>query len=278
MAFYGAVRFCLKFARGGVENKVSAYLRVKDEIQTIEASLNSIDGVFDKIVIIHSNEKDDGSVAFMNAWCEKRDYCEIHEYPHKVVPSHQYKGSVPHENTLAAYNNFGLQFFEPEEWVVKIDADQVYLREPLKEIVSFLKQKENDNKQFGLIGYNTFSWNNHLVKWRAVMINARGGDSYVVQRKNINKFISLGQYEGVQFQGIIEKRVLNKPVWFHFMKSIKSGGVIRDKDKVLENEVAFLTKEEADLFSTHIRPLLKNSPYYNLKLHPDIPVDQASQQ
>ena len=251
---------------GGVEFKVSAYLRVKDEIKTIEATLNSIDGVFDKVVIIHSNEKDDGSIAFMNAWCEKRDDCEIHEYPHPVIPSHQYKGKVPFENQLASYNNFGLQFFEPEEWVVKIDADQVYLREPLKKFISLLKQKENDNKQFGLVGYNTFSWNNHLVKWRAVPINGCLGDSYAVQRKNIDQFVSLGQFEDAQFQGITETRVWDEPVWFHFMKSIKSGGIVRDKDKISENEVSFLTKEEADLFNTHIRPLLKNSPYYHLKL------------
>ncbi len=255
----------------GAEHKVSAFLRVKDEIKTIEATLNSIDGVFDKIVIIHSNEKDDGSVALMNAWCGKREYCEIHEYPHPVVPSHQYKGKVPFENQLASYNNFGLSFFEPEEWVVKIDADQVYLTDRLKEFVSFLKQNENNNKKFGLIGYNTFSFNGQFVKYRRVPINAVGGDSYVVQRKNINKFVSLGQFEDTQFQGITEKRVWDKPVWFHFMKSIKSGGIVRDKDKISENEVSFLTKEEADLFNTHIRPLLQNSPYYNLKLHPDIP-------
>ncbi|MBQ3034818.1 MAG: hypothetical protein IJD25_02065, partial [Alphaproteobacteria bacterium] len=100
--------------------KVAAFLRVKDEIKTIEPCLNSIDGVFDKVVIIHSNEKDDGSIAFMNEWCSKRKECEIHEYPHAVVPSHdkRYKSKVPFENTLVAYNNFGLSFFEPEEWVV----------------------------------------------------------------------------------------------------------------------------------------------------------------
>lgn len=95
----------------------------------------------------------------MNAWCGKREYCEIHEYPHPVIPSHQYKGKVPFENQLASYNNFGLQFFEPEEWVVKIDADQVYLTDRLKEFVEMIKKEENDNKHFSLKRYNTFSHN-----------------------------------------------------------------------------------------------------------------------
>ena len=67
---------------------VSAYLRVKIEIKTIEACLNSIDGIFDKIVIIHSNEPDDGSIELMNRWCAARNYCEIHEYPYRGIPSH----------------------------------------------------------------------------------------------------------------------------------------------------------------------------------------------
>ena len=45
--------------------KIAAYIRVKNEIKTIIPCLDSIDGLFDKIVIIHSNEPDDGSVAAM---------------------------------------------------------------------------------------------------------------------------------------------------------------------------------------------------------------------
>lgn len=45
--------------------KFAAFVRVKDEINTVIPCLNSIDGLFDKIVIIHSNEPDDGSVKAM---------------------------------------------------------------------------------------------------------------------------------------------------------------------------------------------------------------------
>ncbi len=59
----------------------------------------------------------------------KRKKCEIYEYPYAVVPPHHHQShhEVKTENTLAAYYNFGLTFFESEEWVVKIDADQIYI-------------------------------------------------------------------------------------------------------------------------------------------------------
>ena len=253
---------------GGVEFSATAFIRVKDEIKTIEACLNSIDGVFDRIVIIHSNEKDDGSISFMNEWCQKRSSCEIHEYPHAVIPSHdkRYNKAVPYENTLAAYNEFGLQFFYPNEWVVKIDADQVYLTERLKEFVRMIKLPENDNKHFALIGYNTFPYMDLLVKYKPNPINGRGGDSYAIQRKNFLKFKQNGYYEYITLNNILsEKNIWHKPVWFHFMKTLKSKGSIRNNSEAKINEIAFLSESEKDLFNTYIRPLLKNSPYYHLK-------------
>ena len=253
---------------GGVEFPVVAYLRVKDEIKTIEACLNSIDGVFDRIVIIHSNEKDDGSVAFMTKWCHARPYCEIHEYPYEVIPSHDIRNSQApkFENTLAAYNNFGLSFFEPEEWVVKIDADQVYFKERLQEAVNFVKKNGVETTRYSLKGYNTFAWNNHLVKFKAGPINGIYGDSYFIKKKYINYFQHSKNFEFLKTVGIQSMHIFEKPVWFHFMKSLKSNGSIRENDTVHENEVLFLTEAEKELFEKEIRPLLKNSPYYDLKL------------
>ena len=265
LVFTGFSSFYVRELKKG---DVVAYLRVKNEIKTIEACLNSIDGVFDRIVIIHSNEKDDGSVALMNKWCEKRAYCEIHEYPYEVIPSHDVRNrqNPKYENTLAAYNNFGLTFFEDNDWVVKIDADQVYLTERLKEFVSMLKSERHENKRFELKGYNTFSWNGYFVKYKAVPINGVSGDSYVVRKKNFDKFVQVGNYEDVRFKNVISKTVWYKPVWFHFMQSLKSGGKIYNKDNVTVDKVQFLSEEEKDIFNTRVRLLLKNSPYYGLKL------------
>lgn len=245
------------------EERICAFLRVKNEINTIEACLTSIDGVFDKIVIIHSNEPDDGTVSFMNNWCAQRTYCEIHEYPYHVVPSHneQYTTkSVKPENTLAAYYNFGLQFFEPEDWVVKIDADQVYLTERLKKFIQPFKTGIADKtKTYGLTGFNSFIKNHELVLFKH-HING-GRDSFFVKRKYIKPFIQTQHYEVSNISAPFA--TISDPVWFHFMKSLKSGGKVRSNDQASSDEIRYLSQEQKMLFETHIRPLLKNSPYYH---------------
>ena len=256
---------------------VSAFVRVKNEIKTIEACLNSIDRVFDKIVIIHSNEPDDGSVEFMNKWCKKRKYCEIHEYPYKVIPPHakEYaEGNFKKENTLAAYYNFGLQFFEPEEWVVKIDADQVYLKKELKKFLTpFKKGKMDDNYYYGTIVFNTFVKNNQLVlfknpRYRDEAING-GKDSFIIKRKNLHDGFIQGKYTE-QCNIDIPYYTGSMPVWFHFMKSLKSNGIVIKNEDCPNDKIQYLTKEQKEIFNNEIRPLLKNSVYYNV----EIPVEE----
>ncbi len=265
--FFGATN-----VQANNQGKISAFLRIKDEIKTIEACLNSIDGVFDRIVIIHSNEKDDGSVALMNEWCSKRKECEIHEYPFAVVPSHDKRYTqkkVSYENTLAAYNNFGLNFFEPEEWVVKIDADQVYLKNRLKEYVDFVRANGEDNVKYFFIGYNTFAWNNYFVKFKSVPINGKFGDSYFIKRKNIDLFKQDNVFEAIILKNVVKEQEFNQPVWFHFMKTLKTSGNIQENDTISKEKILFLSEEEKRLFQENILPYLKNSPYRDLKLEHD---------
>ena len=251
--------------------KVSAFLRVKDEIKTIEACLNSIDGVFDKIVIIHSNEKDDGSVAFMNEWCKYRPTCEIHEYPYRVIPAHQpeYKTKYDYNNSLAAYYNFGLKFFEPEEWVVKIDADQVYIKDRLKDVISFIRDEADLDGFYGIKGYNTFAWKGYLVKYHHLPINGYQGDSFIVKRKYIKKFKQTEYYELLKLTHPKRINVFDTPVWFHFFKNLKRGETVKNNDSASNQDVLFLLEEERRLFNENILPYLENSPYRGLKLKND---------
>lgn len=265
--FLGVI-LCSMTALASEKEHVCAFLRVKNEIKTIEACLNSIDGIFDKIVIIHSNEADDGSINFMNGWCEKRSYCEIHEYPYRVIPSHseEYKtGLFDDKNSLASYYNWGLQFFGSEEWVVKIDADQVYLKEKLEKFVQpFREGKVDDTKRYALCGYNSFVRNEEFVLFRAVPINGIGGDSFFVKKKYIKPFIQNKYYENNNISEPVFK--MSEPVWFHFMKSLKSYGNIKSNEQANINEIQYLSSEQKELFEKNIRPLLKNSPYYFVKV------------
>lgn len=249
--------------------QTAAFLRVKDEIKTIEACLNSIDGVFDRIVIIHSNEPDDGSVKVMKKWCSKRKNCEIHEYPHAVIPSHDKRYATNQfqiENSLAAYYNFGLSFFKPHEWVVKIDGDQIYLTQTLKNTLAFIEKNHQvfEKTSFGIKGYNTYPYRGKIVKHR---IERNGGkDSFIIRRDKIKEFAQNSFYEILQVQDIQDYHVFDEPHWFHFLKVLKQNGQIRNIGEAKENERLQLNKTEQDLFDQEIRPLLKKSksPYVDL--------------
>ena len=262
---------CIASLAQGAE-KVSAYLRVKDEIKTIEACLNSIDGVFDRIVIIHSNEKDDGSVAFMQKWCAQRSECEIHEYPFAVIPSHdrQYvRKQVSYENTLAAYNNFGLRLFEPEEWVVKIDADQVYIKKNLINFVQKVRQSVNDNEIYLMEGYNSLPWHGKLVLLKEYPIIGIYRDHFAIKRKNLDDFKQCKFWECYVLKNRLSRIYVPATdiLWFHFKKEVKKGILKIPNDNLKEDDVLFFNEAEERLFNNEIRPLLKNSPYYHLKFN-----------
>lgn len=252
------------------QDQFVAYVRVKNEIKTIEACLNSIDGAFDRIVIIHSNEPDDGSVDFMNKWCTKKRACEIHEYPHAVIPNNdiRLKGNPKYENTLAAYYEFGLQFFKPEDWLVKIDADQVYIKEELKHTFNLIKRKtkRRDNYLFGILGYNTMPRKGVLMKYKSLPKNGLGFDQYIVKKKYIQGFTQEPYWEKIKID-TLTYHLFKNPHWFHFSKAFKKGYQSTPSDIFPLNKLQPLSKSEKNLYQQKILPVLiqSKSPYADLK-------------
>lgn len=253
--------------------KFSAFLRVKNEINTIEACLNSIETVFDRIVIIHSNEKDDGTNALMAKWCAKRVHCEIHEYPYEVIPQHdpRLKGRVDPKNTLAAYYNFGLGFFHPEEWIVKIDADQIYMTEKLKQALGKIKSKikENDRYHFFLTGWDTFVKKDELVLNKERPLKGIDKDQFIVKQKYLY-FFKQGEFWE---KGVFEKLkhvVFFEPVFFHFAdkKYMENDYKYIRTDDLSPSFIKPLNKRQIKEYNKYILPLLikTNSPFKNLKL------------
>lgn len=254
---------------GNPPTRISAFVRVKDEIKTVIPMLNSIDGIFDRIIIIHSNEPDDGSVKAMQEWCGKRPYCLIYEYPHAVIPSHDNRlKKVPFENTLAAYYQFGLDKFMPEEYVCKIDGDQIYMTERLKEIINQIRTQDKriNVTAYGMKGYNTYVHKGKLVKFKPAPLNG-GKDGYIIKRKYFNDFKQGKYYEIPRYNVDLTYYIFNPPVWFHFMKSLKNMGKTRSLEDAKPDEIDPLTDEEKGLFEKYIRPRLEQgSPYKNLQL------------
>ncbi len=244
--------------------KIAAYIRVKNEVNTIEATLKSIDGLFDKIVIIYVDELDDGTIAIMKDWCGKHSECEMHAYPHTVVPGRNpryYQNQVPFENSLAAYYMFGLQFFEPKDWVVRIDGDQIYIREQLAKTLNFIRHEANPKAHYGMTGYNTYVHDNKLVKYGLRPING-GSDSFIIQRRFIESFIQTPRFEVMRTTKNLPMIDLDGLHWFHYMKHLKSDDTVRPLTQARPDEVAPLTPVERALYEKAIVPLIpETSPY-----------------
>lgn len=255
--------------------KVSAFIRVKNEMPTLEACLKSIDGLFDRIVLVHSNEPDDGSIAFMNKWCAERPYCDIYEYPHKVYPSMTkiYENGIKPENTMAAYANFGLSKFDEDEWIVNIDADQVYMRERLRNLIQKIKSEypKNAKNMYCMKGYNTFSWNNILVKVRPQPIMGTYCDHYAIKKNMLAPYKPFGSQFLIRGEKGFKYAPQPEMYWFHFKKVLKAPKATFDKDSVSESAISYLKDNEASEYIQYIADYFPpDHPYslYNMSLYP----------
>lgn len=121
-----------------------AFIRVKNEIRTIEASLNSILPVIKKGVIGY-NDCTDGSEEFILEFCKRNKGFIACKYPYEVYPpSHEaYKKEGEEERKLAAYYNWVLSKIPKNEWIIKIDCDHIYDTKKLKKVLS-IPQSSND--------------------------------------------------------------------------------------------------------------------------------------
>ncbi len=253
--------------------KVSAFLRVKNEIKTLSACLKSIDGVFDRVVILFYPEKDDGSIAHLTEWCRARKECVLAPYPHEVYPSHDARYQDPavrkSVHSLAAYYNHGLALFEPDEWVVKIDADQVYLTNSLKRLVAFLKMEKDPWIAYGIKGYNTFSRKGVFVSFKPGPING-GTDSFIIRRRHLKGFLQGPFFEKKQVAPNVHTTVLEGFYWFHFLKRLAAFGTVRSTDETTPDEILPLSEEQKKIFEKEIRPLFrKDEIYFHLKTSPE---------
>lgn len=146
--------------------------------------------------------------------------------------------------------------------MVKIDADQLYLTDKLKEMVSFVQSNKDENVFYGIRGFNTFVVDNRVVKFALGSING-GADSFIIKRKNVIGFNQKIYHEITGFKNGLRYQPIEGLFWFHFMKSLKAGGNIRQPEEARADERQSLTLEEKGLFDRHVRPLLRqtSSPY-----------------
>lgn len=125
-----------------LESGITAYIRLKDEAQTLEASLNSIKGLFDYYVIL-IQPSNDNTVEIIRELMKDSKVTIVH-YPYESWPngpgySEQDEGSV-YSRTF--FYNFGVQFI-PTEHAFKWDGDMI-ASPNLENYISRWRNKKKD--------------------------------------------------------------------------------------------------------------------------------------
>ncbi|MFZ7157084.1 hypothetical protein ACLS0M_10290 [Avibacterium avium] len=125
--------------------KPYAFIRVHNEIKTIDGCLHSIlDCVKGGVIGYHSCT--DGTKEYILDFCKKYPQFSAIEYPFNVIPADdiRYKNDELDEKIcLDAYYNFVWDKLPRNEWIVKIDADHIYVPEYLKMLCQLpLRKKE----------------------------------------------------------------------------------------------------------------------------------------
>ncbi|WP_172402278.1 beta-1,4-N-acetylgalactosamyltransferase [Helicobacter sp. 13S00401-1] len=122
--------------------KPYAFIRVCNEIPTLKASLESI--VFLERGVIVYNDCTDGSEEVILEFCKKYSDFKAYKYPHKVKRPYA-PGEVFPEGykELYEYYNFALDKIPKDEWLLKIDVDQIYMQDITEESFKLIEY-END--------------------------------------------------------------------------------------------------------------------------------------
>ncbi|MCE3047471.1 beta-1,4-N-acetylgalactosamyltransferase [Helicobacter kayseriensis] len=121
-----------------------AFIRVKDEFLTLQKSLDSILGAIKRGVIVYHECMDDSEQIILNFCTKNPDFICV-RYPYAVLQNvHTDKEREAQDrHKMYEYYNFALNLIPKNQWLIKIDADQIYDAQKLKESFS-LVQYQND--------------------------------------------------------------------------------------------------------------------------------------
>lgn len=118
----------LKLYRYRKPIKPYAFIRVCNEIKTIDASLKSILPLLEGGVI-GFNSCTDGSKEYIEEFCRNNPQFTCFEYPYDVIPAcdKRYKEDIlTPELCLDNYYNFVWEKLPLNQWIIKLDADHLW--------------------------------------------------------------------------------------------------------------------------------------------------------
>lgn len=132
-----------------IRNKVAGIMRVKNDGMFIERCIESCIDALDELIVVH-NDCTDNSVEEIEKMREKYpDKIKRYEYPYRVMgvgltkEEYEYVKNLPEgsPHLLSTYCNFALSKVTAP-YALKIDADQVYFTDTLKEWCDFIRNCE----------------------------------------------------------------------------------------------------------------------------------------
>lgn len=115
-----------------------AFIRVCDESQTLQQSLQSIVGAISRGIIVYNSCTDESEKIIKDFCSKNKGFKHVH-FPYKIAQCKCTYEEFQNQKTLADYYNFALSFIPKGEWLIKIDADQIYDSNKLKESFKLIK-------------------------------------------------------------------------------------------------------------------------------------------
>lgn len=158
-----------------------AFIRVRNEIVTIDSCLKSILPAIKKGIIGY-NDCDDGTEEYIIEFCKQNPGFIPAKYPYSVDARYESRKNLKSEKKdLAEYYNYVLSFIPENEWIIKIDCDHVYDAEKLKKIF-YLPKKENDIVVLSRLDLHYCNENIYTIT-RNPLIELK--DNFFLKKKNL---------------------------------------------------------------------------------------------
>lgn len=160
-----------------------AFIRVKNEIKTLEACLNSILPAIKKGVIAF-NDCDDGTEEYILEFCKLHTGFIPYKSPYTIFPLNDPRNFEEghNESKINEYYNAALNIIPKNEWLIKIDADQTYEADKLKKMF-YLPRDEDDMIVFGILNLHYDGKNIYTMEYSPYLINP---DHWLIFNKNLH--------------------------------------------------------------------------------------------
>ncbi|MCR1837646.1 hypothetical protein NSA18_07030 [Pasteurella caecimuris] len=164
--------------------KPYAFIRVHNEIKTIDAALKSVLPVL-KGGVIGFNSCTDGTKEYILHFCKKYPQFIPVEYPYDVIPASNkiyMEDSIDIKNRLDSYYNFVWEKLPKNEWIIKIDGDHIWIPEFLENLCRIPVRKK-DCIILSRLNLHCYEGKCYIHKKYPILEN---GDSWILYNRNVN--------------------------------------------------------------------------------------------